>query len=200
MSAQQLTLYTIGHSNITVAELARLLLGQQIRVLVDVRSSPYSKFASQFNVEQLKVDPALPACGVRYLFAGKMLGGRPENAVFYDEDGHVLYDEIARSYTFQDGIAKLLDIARKATTAIMCSEEDPRECHRRLLIARVLAEEGVTVLHMRGDGRVQSEEDLQREETAGQLGFGFDELEEETGWKSIRSVLPKVQPNVSSDD
>ena len=67
----------------------------------------------------------------------------------------------------------------------MCSEEDPQECHRRLLLGRVLAEKGVAVRHLRGDGRVQTEEDLCLEETAGQLALGFDSGVEEKPWRSV---------------
>ena len=133
---EQIIIYTIGHSNIQVEEFVQLLQAQGIRVLVDVRSSPYSKYTLQFNREALQVHPALAAAHLRYMFAGKMLGGRPDNTLFYDEEGHVLYEEVANTYTFQDGIAKLLTLAGQASTSVMCSEEDPHECHRRLLIGR----------------------------------------------------------------
>ena len=40
---------------------------------------------------------------------------------------------------------------------MLCAEENPAHCHRRLLVARVLFEEGARVLHIRGDGRLQPE-------------------------------------------
>jgi uncharacterized protein (DUF488 family) len=43
---------------------------------------------------------------------------------------------------------------------MLCSEEDPRRCHRRLLVTRVLTARGIPVLHIRGDGTVVREEDL----------------------------------------
>ena len=111
-------IYTIGHSNISVEELLQLLQPHGIRVLVDVRSSPYSKYTVQFNKEALQAHPALAAANMRYMYAGKLLGGRPDNELFYDEDGHVLYAEVANTYTFQEGIAKLLEVARQAPTAV----------------------------------------------------------------------------------
>jgi hypothetical protein len=78
----------------------------------------------------------------------------------------------------------------------MCGEEDPTNCHRRLLVGRVLRDRGVEVMHIRGDGRVQSEEEVAVEEdfrkTRGQLTL-FD-LEEPDAWKSTRSVLPRRAP------
>jgi len=199
MAEQPVVIYTIGHSNMSVEELVQLLQAVGVRVLVDIRSSPYAKYAVQFNREAFQAHPALPAAHIRYMYAGKMLGGRPENDIFYDDEGHVRYDEIANSYTFQHGIEKLLEVARLATTTIMCSEEDPHECHRRLLIARVLDEEGVQVRHLRADGRAQTEEDLLREETAGQLALGFEREVEEKQWRSVRSVSPRKAPPNSLD-
>ena len=37
----------------------------------------------------------------------------------------------------------------------MCSEEDPRRCHRHHLIARSLLELGIEVGHIRRDGTVE---------------------------------------------
>lgn len=187
-----LTIYTIGHSNVPVEQLLQLLRPLDIRILVDVRSSPYSKYTTQFNREELQAHPGIRA--LKYCYAGKLLGGRPDNEIYYDEEGHVLYEEVAKSYTFEEGLVKLLALAHKAPTVVMCSEEDPHECHRHLLIARVLTERGITVRHIRGDGRVQTEDDLALEETHGQLGLEFDDLEETTPWRSIQSVLPKKAP------
>jgi uncharacterized protein (DUF488 family) len=47
--------------------------------------------------------------------------------------------------------------AERYRVAIMCSEEDPTHCHRRLLVAKVLLEEGLTIGHIRGDGRCERE-------------------------------------------
>jgi uncharacterized protein (DUF488 family) len=43
---------------------------------------------------------------------------------------------------------------------MLCAEENPAACHRRLLVGRVLIERGIQVAHIRGDGRVQTEEEV----------------------------------------
>ena len=192
------TAWTIGHSNHPIDVFLDLLAQHQIAVLVDVRSSPYSGYASHFNKEA--IDHALRQRDIRYLFLGDLLGGRAEGEQFYDAAGYVLYAEVARSDKFQQGIRRLLDGVAKHRVALMCGEEDPAECHRRLLVGRVLRERGVCVVHIRGDGRAQSEDDLAAEEhfrrTKGQLSL-FD-LEEPDEWKSTQSVLPKNPPPSSS--
>ena len=85
--------------------------------------------------------------------------------------------------------------------ALLCAEENPSVCHRRLLIARVLAERGVPVSHIRGDGRVETEEQKAAEDAAARedAQLSLFEHAKVPEWKSIPSVLPKRQPNASSD-
>jgi hypothetical protein len=105
---------------------------------------------------------------------------------FYDAKGHVLYSAVAKSDRFASGLERLLTGAATYRVAILCSEENPEYCHRRLLVGRVLADRGITVHHIRGDGSVVSEEDLSPlpEDTAQGALFG----QEATAWKSAGSV------------
>lgn len=48
-------------------------------------------------------------------------------------------------------------LARDRRTAILCAEEDPGRCHRRLLIAPALRVKDVRVVHIRSDGRVEDD-------------------------------------------
>jgi len=159
-------IFTIGHSSQAPDDFCALLGQHQISVLVDVRSYPYSKYATQFNRETLKA--ALTERGVRYAYLGDELGGRPQDERFYDETGRVDYAKLAEAEFFLRGIARLEKSRAAYRLALLCSEEDPGGCHRRLLIGRVLAGRGVEVRHIRGSGDVQSEADLaaQQGETA----------------------------------
>jgi len=197
-AGQAETLWTIGHSNHPLESFLDLLTRQQIQVLVDVRSSPYCRYASQFNKEALR--GPLHDRAIQYLFLGDLLGGRVEDDRFRDDAGRVLYDRLAATPGFQQGIERLLGGIRQYRVAILCGEEDPTDCHRRLLVGRVMRQRGVRLLHLRGDGRVQSEDEVAAEETfrktRGQLSL-FD-TEEPAGWKSTQSVSPRRQPPSSS--
>lgn len=70
------TIYTIGHSVHLVDRFVELLQEQQIDVLADIRSTPSSRFSPQFNRDRLK--DALITRGIKYVFLGKELGGRPK--------------------------------------------------------------------------------------------------------------------------
>jgi len=190
--AENKIMFTIGHSNLDMETFIKLLKDNAIKVLVDVRSNPYSRFASQFNKDN--VQKAIQANGMKYLFLGKELGGQPKDQEFYDSEGYVLYSRIAESPLFAEGIERLIKGINTYRVAIMCSEENPVHCHRRLLVGRVLADHGVNILHIRSDGRIQSEDDViqdnnrSKNDEAQQSLF---ETEEKQDWKSTQSVLQK---------
>lgn len=183
--------YTIGHSNHPSEFLRGLLKQFQIVFLVDLRSHPYAKYAFQYNRETLQ--QALHGDGIDYLYEGQVLGGIPQDEEFYDAGGHVLYGEIAKSPSFRAGIQRLLHLIREHRCVLMCSEENPSACHRHLLVSRVLSKEGIRVLHIRGTGEIEEEDQLRAEELRQQITgqatlFG---QEEEAPWSSLQSVLPR---------
>ncbi len=184
-------LLTVGHSNHSFEHFVALLNEHRVQVLLDVRSSPYSRFAPQFNREALKA--TLASTSIKYGFLGGELGGRPEGDGYYDEEGHVLYGRVARSPFFIAGIERLVRGLGDFRIAIMCSEEDPTHCHRRLLVTRVLIDRGVDVVHIRGDGRLQPDGELAAV-AQGDIFNGF----EEKAWRSTRSVSQRRAPISSS--
>lgn len=148
----ELVVFTIGHSNVPVEHIIDLLKRYNIEMLVDVRSVPYSRHNPQFNQEEFR--RALKESGVQYVYEGKALGGRPDDPDCY-EGGQVQYRLIMTKPWYQQGIDRLIEMARAHRVAILCSEEDPLHCHRHNLIAQTLLKQGVSVWHIRGDGRVE---------------------------------------------
>jgi uncharacterized protein (DUF488 family) len=140
-------IFTIGHSNYPVEFFLELLQAHSIEVLVDARSRPYSRYVPHFGRERLQ--EFLRAQGLRYLYMGDVLGGRPAGAEFYNAEGHVRYDLVAESPAFVSGLDRLIEGAGKYRVAVMCAEENPAHCHRHLLIGRALASRGVDVFHIR---------------------------------------------------
>ena len=192
-----LQIFTIGHSDLTAELFIGSLKAVSVTQLVDVRSAPYSRHAPQFNRETFK--EVLKVVKIKYLYLGKELGGRPKGEEFYNANGRVLYGKYKESDEFRRGVERLLELAGDDKTAIMCSEENPVACHRRLLIGRYLRESAVEVLHIRRDGRIQTEEDVIAAECSAENSdqmelFDFEEARE---WKSIRSVSLKKAPNSS---
>ena len=97
--------------------------------------------------------------GIDYVFLGGELGGRPADRSCYDEDGRVSYPRLAETDLFDDGIGRVVRAADERRVAVMCSEKDPQDCHRALLIARALGERGVAVEHILADGGVEKHEE-----------------------------------------
>lgn len=150
------TLYSIGHGNRTSAEFLNLLKRFDIKYLIDVRSKPYSKFNPHFNQQDLK--QLLEHHGIRYVFMGDSLGGRPEDLSCYTRDGKVDYEIVKTKDFFLKGIDRLrVAYAQGAQVVIMCSESKPLACHRTKLIGRVLQQENMQLVHIDEKGKVRSQ-------------------------------------------
>lgn len=144
--------YTIGHSTHSIMRFIALLQQHSVMALCDVRSRPYSRMNPQFNRESLKKD--LREAGVKYVFLGEELGARSEDKSCY-RNGQVQFNLLAKTTTFRRGIDRIKDGAREYRLALMCAEKEPLECHRTILVARALFEEGVRVLHIHSDGHLE---------------------------------------------
>ncbi|ODS37428.1 hypothetical protein BEH94_06195 [Candidatus Altiarchaeales archaeon WOR_SM1_SCG] len=137
-------IYTVGHSNIDIKKFINILKQNNIEVLIDVRSVPFSRYAPQFNKDNIKRE--LEESGIVYIFMGNVLGGKPQ---------HIVYEKIREQEGYQKGISRLIEIAKANKIAVMCSEENPGKCHRHLLITQSLLWRGMSVLHIRGGGTVE---------------------------------------------
>ena len=142
----ELKIWTIGHSNVSEEEFVKLLKDNDIKILVDVRSNPYSKFSPQFN--RFEIKDLLKETGIGYRYLGDLLGGRPKDESCYTA-GKVCYEKIREKSWYKKGIGKLIEIASQDKTVIMCSEEEPYHCHRHLLITPSFLEKHIEVFHIR---------------------------------------------------
>lgn len=116
-------------------------------------------------------------------------GAVPQRNRAIDPDSFLL----ERSRPFLDGISRLKKEIQARMVALLCSEENPAGCHRRLLVGRALGEWGLVVRHIRGDGSVQ----MEGEESEVQPVL-FTEAEVGTR-KSIRSVSRRRRRPSSSE-
>ena len=153
MSFTQYPVLTIGHSNHSPEMFLELLSRHDVSEVVDVRSSPQSRYTPQFNYNILT--EILDEVGIGYVFLGGELGGRPVDRSCYDDEGRVLYDRLADTDLFNDGIGRLIREADERRMALMCTENEPLICHRALLISKTLAERDVAVEHILADGSLE---------------------------------------------
>jgi len=156
MTISSLAIWTVGHSTRTIQEFIDILRHYQIEILVDVRHFPGSRRSPHFNEAAMR--DALVAAGIRYEHLVELGGRRPGRP-----DSHNLawrnasfrgYADYMETQPFRDGIDRLLEIARRGRTAIMCSEAVWWRCHRSM-IADHLKAIGVSVFHILGTKAVR---------------------------------------------
>jgi uncharacterized protein (DUF488 family) len=149
-------LYTIGHGNRKPEDFLALLKDFGIEYLIDVRSQPYSKFNPQFNQNDLKF--FLERNGIKYVFMGDTIGGRPKDTSCYDNEGKVDYEAVKMKEFFLNGIDRLKTAYNKdINVVIMCSESKPCECHRSKLIGKVLITDNIVLKHIDEKGKLKDQ-------------------------------------------
>ena len=129
-------IHTIGYGAREINNLLRILQTHQIKYLLDVRSHPYSSYKPAFSQAPLK--EALDANGIRYVFMGDALGGKPDDESCYT-DSEVDYEKLAEKLFYQNGIKRLHKASEQGQRVVlMCSEGKPENCHRTNLIGKTL--------------------------------------------------------------
>ena len=148
------TIYTIGHSNRTIADFIAMLHSFGIKVLADIRSMPGSRKWPQFNQSALNV--SLHEAGIKYIHMPG-LGGRRKakpdsvNTAWHNKS-FMGYADYMETPEFKGAIKELEDIARNEPTVYMCAEALWWRCHRSL-VSDYLKVQGWNVLHIMNMGK-----------------------------------------------
>lgn len=154
-------LYTIGHSQHNIEYFINMLQKYQINFILDVRSTPYSRFAESYNRENIKM--VLKNKDIEYSFMGKFFGARPDDISLYTKKGYLDFDKTRKSVKFQNGVDNVIMGIRSGNNiALMCTEKDPIECHRAIMVARTFVEKGIIVQHILEDSTLQSHSELEQ--------------------------------------
>jgi uncharacterized protein (DUF488 family) len=162
-------IYTIGYGERTLEAFGAVLAAYDIAYLVDVRSAPYSRYKPEFSKDALA--HALQAQGVRYLYMGDALGGRPSDPNCY-VDGKVDYELVKLQTYYRQGIERLqAAFEQQQRIALMCSEGKPEQCHRSKLIGASLEVLGIPVVHIDESGAPRPQAEVMHELTGGQLSL-----------------------------
>ena len=156
--ANPLSVLTIGHSTHSWKHFASLLHGSGVTAVADVRTSPYSRRYPHFNRDELR--EKLRRDGLLYVFLGNELGGRPKEPQLY-RNGVADYETMAKTKEFSNGLSRVVEGAKNHRIALLCSERDPLNCHRCLLVGRALAENGVRVSHVLDRGNVATQVEIE---------------------------------------
>ncbi|MEH1827130.1 MAG: DUF488 domain-containing protein [Nostoc sp.] len=178
-------LFTIGHSNHSILALIELLQEHNVTALADVRSHPYSRYLPHFN--RLPLKDALSGVNIHYEFLGQELGARPDNKECY-VDGKAVYEKIAATELFSQGIKRILKGVKNYRIALMCAEKDPIVCHRAILVCQHLrCKDNLEINHIKSNGDLESHYKLE------------DRLLAKYGLKQFALVAAPIQLSLFAD-
>jgi len=119
-------IFTFGHSNRPFNEFVELLNDNQITLLVDVRSKPYSRWVPHFNKN--KLEESLP---MQYVWEPDLGGLAPVSIDSFDK-----------------AIERLVRYRKRYRVCIVCAEKDPNKCHRSTIIQPELERRGIKIMHI----------------------------------------------------
>lgn len=180
-------IYTIGYGARDIDAFIAALRRYNIAYLIDVRSQPYSRYKPDFSKDAL--EEHLRRGGIRYVYMGDTLGGRPDDPTCYDAEGKVDYTAVTQRDFYQAGIERLTKAwSQGLTVSLMCSEGKPEMCHRSKLIGRTLTERGLTVTHIDEHDEAISQAEVILRLTGGQLSLFEDTRPGSTSRKSYGPV------------
>ena len=189
-------LYTIGHSTVEIDFFLHLLHLHDIDCVFDVRSTPYSKYASQYNKDV--IGSILKNNGIRYVYMGTYFGARQEDWSLYDDDGILDFEKVRASEAFNirmKSVERGLDQGHNI--ALMCTEKDPFDCHRAIMVGRGFELDNIQVNHILQNGKLQSQQELNERlldcffPDRGQLSLNFNDEKEKSDQECLVEAYQK---------
>jgi uncharacterized protein (DUF488 family) len=152
-------IYTIGHSVYEIGYFINLLNKYEIDLVLDVRSTPYSKHAPQFNRKVIK--KSLENKEINYEFLGDVFGARQKDHALFNEKGILDFDKFKDADSFKKALNKVIENINLSNIVLMCSEKEPLDCHRSILISKAFSNHGVEVYHILDNGELESHKSLE---------------------------------------
>ena len=153
------SLWTLGHSTLPLADFIALIRGDGIEAIADVRSIPFSTRQNHYSSPNL--GRLLESAGIRYVFLGGHVGGRPRYSNLFTATGRADFTAMSATAWFIQGLDRIQTGLDRMPIGLMCGEEDPLPCHRCLLIAPALKARGIIAQHLRKGGQVETQEMLE---------------------------------------
>lgn len=151
-------LFTVGHSTNEKEHFLKILKQNNVEYILDVRSTPYSRHAPQYNREELNA--YLKANGIQYAHMGRHFGARQSDPALYNEAGYLDFERVRVSENFIKGKENVKLGLKKFNIALMCTEKHPIDCHRAIMVARGFELDDIPVQHILNDGSLLSQGEL----------------------------------------
>jgi uncharacterized protein (DUF488 family) len=133
-------IFTVGHSNKTLEDFLRVLQAHGVERVLDVRRYPASRKWPHFNAAQLA--QTLPLSGIEAVGLSELGGrrrARPDSPhTAWREASFRGYADFMDTPQFQEGLGRVVALAREKPSALMCAEALPWRCHRSLIADALL--------------------------------------------------------------
>lgn len=155
-------LFTVGHSTYDIDYFVNLLKSYNINCIVDVRSTPYSKYSTQYNKDFIK--SILKINNIAYIYMGIEFGARRPNRELYTKEGYVDFDKVRYDCDFINGIERIKKGLEKGyNIAFMCTEKKPDECHRCILVGRSFKDLGYEVINIINESEYKLQGEIEKD-------------------------------------
>lgn len=154
------SLYTVGHSQHEISKFISLLKQHKINYLIDVRSTPYSRYSEQYNRENIR--KFLSEQNIKYVFMGEYFGARMAEKTLYTAEGYLDFEKVIKTERFIKGRENIMKgIHDGNRVALMCTEKNPIECHRTIMVSRAFYKNDIDIKHILPDGDTQSQREIE---------------------------------------
>jgi uncharacterized protein (DUF488 family) len=135
-----LIVLTVGHSTRTLKEFIGLLHAHDVSRVVDVRTVPRSMYNPQFNKTSLP--GRLKKAGIGYVHLPKLGGLRHAKSdsvnLGWRNTSFRGFADYMQTPEFDQGLVRVIRMAKKNRIALMCAEAVPWRCHRSLIADALL--------------------------------------------------------------
>ncbi len=140
-------IFTIGYEGEDIDSFLNLLIKNQIDILIDIRSNPFSM---NFSFTQTKLKEYLKKAGIGYIHIPE-LGIRSElRKGLVSEDDYLNLFKIYEETTIleqKEKITKIIKLAENKRISLMCFERNKDMCHRGVL-SKHIEKENISVVHI----------------------------------------------------
>lgn len=155
-----MNLFTVGHSTYDIDYFISLLKTYDINCVVDVRSTPYSKYSIQYNKDSIKM--SLKSHNITYIHMGMEFGARRSSKDLYTREGYVDFERVKHDKAFKAGIERIkVGLKKGYNIAFMCTEKRPDECHRCILVGRNFKDLGYKVINIINESEYKLQEEIE---------------------------------------
>ncbi len=154
------SIYTIGYTAFSINEFIETIKHYNINCVIDVRSSPFSNYYSDYNKDAL--ERTLKQHNILYRNYANEFGARQTNSDFYSGD-IVDFDKFIKSTQFLQGVSKIKKgIECGYNFVLMCAEKDPIKCHRSIMLGKGFSNSSFEVKHIISKNELESQKELEQ--------------------------------------